>query len=268
MADLVVSQKQCSKCGETKALSEYFRTNRTKTNPDGGISSFCKACNDARNRAYREKRKMEPPRVPTVSELKCTKCLVVKPISEYSPHLLSKHGVRNVCKSCSSDYTNGRHKADPMRKREYYRRNKAAIIQSCIKYNKRISEKRNEKQRQRYATDVMYSLKRRMGNAMRYSLKTGKANKSWQSIVPYSLAELKKHLLKTMPVGYQWDDFLSGKLHIDHRIPIAAHHFESIDDIDFQKAWALENLQLLPGRQNILKGAKLLKPFQPSFSGL
>ena len=67
-----------------------------------------------------------------------------------------------------------------------------------------------------------------------------------------------------MPIGYAWDDYLNGKLHVDHKIPIKAFNFEKTSDEDFKRCWALKNLQLLPVIKNLLKGAKLSKHFQPT----
>ena len=53
---------------------------------------------------------------------------------------------------------------------------------------------------------------------------------------------------------------------IDHRIPLAAFNFKTIDDLDFHKAWHIKNLQPLGVRENRSKGAKLEKPFQPSLA--
>ena len=108
-----------------------------------------------------------------------------------------------------------------------------------------------------------------MSANVRHSLKNGVKNgRSWKQLVPYGTAELKKRLMKTMPDGYTWDDFMAGKLHVDHIIPVTAFNFASPEDIDFQRCWSLVNLRLLPARENIAKGARLSKPFQPAFIGL
>jgi len=67
-----------------------------------------------------------------------------------------------------------------------------------------------------------------------------------------------------MPRGYVWDDYMNGKLHIDHKIPVSVFNFNKTQDIDFKKCWALKNLQLLPAIENIKKNNKLNKHFQPS----
>lgn len=91
---------------------------------------------------------------------------------------------------------------------------------------------------------------------------------SWRDLVPYSVDDLIAHLKKTIPVGYCWDDLSKGLLHLDHIIPVSAFNFTSSQDIDFQKCWALKNLRIISAVENLRKGARLAKPFQPSFSGI
>ena len=71
-----------------------------------------------------------------------------------------------------------------------------------------------------------------------------KKNKCWQ-LLGYSVKELMDRLNKTMPVGYNWQDFLKGKLDIDHIRPIKLFNYNSQKDPEFKKCWALSNLRLL-----------------------
>ena len=129
-------------------------------------------------------------------------------------------------------------------------------------------EHRNEYYRQyqnkKRRADLKYNLNRRMSCAIWKTLKSNKAGRYWESLVGYTVEDLKKRLQSTMPEGYTWQDYMDGKLHIDHRIPIAAHNFDNSNQIDFRNCWALNNLQLLPAEENLIKGAKLEQPFQPS----
>lgn len=106
----------------------------------------------------------------------------------------------------------------------------------------------------------------RMGRLMYASLRSKglRKGKRWSALAGYSIDELRRHLAKTMPSGYTWDDYIAGRLHVDHIVPISVFNYSSPDDVDFKRCWAMKNLQLLPARENISKGAKLLTPFQPS----
>jgi len=43
-------------------------------------------------------------------------------------------------------------------------------------------------------------------------------------------------------------------------------NFSSPDDLDFKRCWDLKNLRPMWGTDNIKKGAKLSKPFQPALA--
>uniref|UniRef100_A0A6H1ZV35 Putative HNH endonuclease n=1 Tax=viral metagenome TaxID=1070528 RepID=A0A6H1ZV35_9ZZZZ len=127
---------------------------------------------------------------------------------------------------------------------------------------KKIKEYARQYYSKRYKTDLKFNLNSRMGSLMWYSLKKNKAGRTWKSLVSYNLNDLIKHLKKTMPEGYTWQDYLEGKLHLDHKIPISAFNFTKSEHTDFKRCWALSNLQLLPARENLVKSNKLTKPFQ------
>jgi hypothetical protein len=95
-------------------------------------------------------------------------------------------------------------------------------------------------------------------------LKGDKNGRHWEILVGYTLDKLKKHLEKTMPKGHTWEDYINGKLHIDHIIPVTAFNFSKPEHIDFKRCWSLNNLRLLPADENIRKNNKLEKPFQPA----
>jgi len=117
-----------------------------------------------------------------------------------------------------------------------------------------------------WSDPLLRKLHGRIAGNMGKSLKGNKAGYAWESLVGYSVHDLRKRLYRTMPPGNSWQDFLSGKLHIDHIIPIAAFNFRSPGDADFKRCWALKNLRLLPAKENMRKGAKLTAPHQPGLA--
>jgi len=132
------------------------------------------------------------------------------------------------------------------------------------KWRKNNHNKTREYDNKRHKTNIKIKLSHRIGNAIRKSLKGNKAGHHWEDLAGYTCNDLMKRLKKTIPKNYTWDDFIQGKLHIDHIIPISAFNFTKPEHPDFKKCWALKNLRLLPARENIIKGNKLLKPFQPA----
>jgi len=109
-------------------------------------------------------------------------------------------------------------------------------------------------------------IRKRIAAAMRKAIRQEKAGRHWEDLVDYSLEDLIKRLKATVPDGYTWeDDFVNGNnvLHIDHITPMSAFNFESAEDMDFKRCFALKNLQLLPAIENMQKSAKIEEPFQP-----
>ena len=131
-------------------------------------------------------------------------------------------------------------------------------------YNKSFKKYYKTYQSYRYKTDIKFKLSRNISRQIRRTLKIYKKSKHWEELLGYTCCDLKNHLQKTMPKGYTWQDFLDGKLHIDHIIPISVFNFTKPEHIDFKRCWALSNLQLLPARENIIKSNKLSQPFQPA----
>ena len=122
----------------------------------------------------------------------------------------------------------------------------------------------NEYYRNKRKTDLKFNLNQKISRGMKRTLKNGKNGKHWEDLVGYTMNDLIKRLKKTVPGGYNWDDFLQGKLHIDHKIPVIAFNFIKSEHPDFKRCWALSNLQLLSAKENRVKHDKLLKPFQPT----
>lgn len=77
-----------------------------------------------------------------------------------------------------------------------------------------------------------------------------------REVLGYGVPELKAHLEARFPEGMTWADFLAGKVHIDHKKPIASFNFSSVDCEDFKACWALSNLQPLWAFDNLSKGAR------------
>ena len=155
-----------------------------------------------------------------------------------------------------------------LKNKEYHKQykidNQEYIKQQNKKYYVDHKEHRKEYENKKRRMDLKYNLNRKISRAIWNTLKGNKAGRHWESLVGYTVEDLINHLKTTMPKNCTWNDYMNGKLHIDHRIPIAAHNFDNSNQIDFRNCWSLSNLQLLPAEENLIKGAKLKQPFQPS----
>ena len=90
-------------------------------------------------------------------------------------------------------------------------------------------------------------------------LKRQGSSKNGESVLQYlswTKEELEQHLVSQFTEGMTLDNY--GEWHIDHIIPQSNLLYDSMDHPNFQKCWALENLQPLWAIDNIRKGDKIL----------
>jgi len=78
-----------------------------------------------------------------------------------------------------------------------------------------------------------------------------KGGKSTFSFLPYTVDDLIKHLKSKFKDGMSWKNY--GKWHIDHIKPDCSFDYKSVEDEEFQKCWALDNLQPLWAIDNFRK---------------
>lgn len=281
MADAVVSEKQCGRCGEVKALSEFsdHKTTKDRKRPE------CRTCQSAYHKAYGSQNAVRL-RAQKAEYRRSNAEKVAESVRKWRDENRERHLANNrayyeknaetIRLRAREWHWNNRDRA-VLYSREYRAKNHEAICahdRHRSKSEARKGERRLRYQLMRpalieqYRTDAKKRLHNLMSCSIRQSLKGTKNCRSWLELVPYTIEELRVHLLKTVPAGYTWDDFMSGILHIDHIIPQSAFNFSNASDIDFQICWGLDNLQLMLGAENIRKGARLAKPFQPSLAGI
>jgi hypothetical protein len=159
-------------------------------------------------------------------------------------------------------------------KEKYEKTDKWQIVLDRYHKTEKYREKchREAKSEARQRALIKHYLKRRaiagqkLCDAMKagiyLSLKTKKNGRKWESLVNYTATELMEHLEKQFQPGMTWENY--GEWHVDHIQPRAAHYYIDSTDPDFQRCWALDNLQPLWASDNKLKSAKIVEPFQPT----
>jgi hypothetical protein len=223
-----------------------------------------------------------------MDDKKCTKCGLIKQIELFTKSKKSKSGYGSWCKTCLNKVSRAikRRKSAEYNKirRDKYKENPTSRIESNLKWMKshpenhrrtnciwmKMDRKRNNEY-YRIKGKEMYNKKKsttkgrlniNISSAIGRSVRTHKGGRHWEDIVGYTLDQLKKHLEKKFQSWMSWDNY--GQWHIDHIIPIKAFNYETPDDIDFKKCWALKNLQPLEAKENIRKSDNVNKPYQPS----
>ena len=174
-----------------------------------------------------------------VNQIVCSKCGEAKHIDEYTKDNRLIMGVASACRDCKQDqYKSWAVKDSSKIKRNFYRQ---GLINS----------------------DPKFKLRSRMSTAIYLSIRDNKNGRPWESLVGYTLNDLKSHLEKQFQTGMAWKNYGKKGWEIDHIIPIKAHNFTAPEHEDFKRCWALDNLQPLWASENCAKGAKLKKHFQP-----
>ncbi len=95
------------------------------------------------------------------------------------------------------------------------------------------------------------------------SLGDKKNGRHWEDIVGYTVKELMSHLESRFELWMMWSNYGQSKngertWSIDHIKPMSSFDFDSYDDAEFLKCWALENLRSLDHIENIKKSNKIL----------
>lgn len=101
-------------------------------------------------------------------------------------------------------------------------------------------------------------LDNRMRTAIYLALKGNKAGRSWESLVGYTIDDLKIHLEKQFDKNMSWDNcgkYEEGKFrwHIDHIKPKSLFKYKNPEDKEFKECWVLKNLRPLEAVENMRK---------------
>jgi len=225
---LIDPKKQCAKCGEAKFLDKFCRSKYTKD----GLNRKCKKCLYAERKQYLKN----------------------------NPDKAKKFNGR--WDKANPEHARARSKA-------WRESNKKRFSETVKKWRKENSERNKELQKKWHTENphkiAEYAKKRRadpikniglrIGGYMRQCLRENKAGRSWESLVGYTVKDLKNHIEKQFKPGMSWENM--SLWHIDHIIPLNYFNYQTPEDDDFKKAWALENLQPLWAKENCTKRDRL-----------
>lgn len=207
----------------------------------------------------------------------CTKCGKSYPATREFFHreVSARDGLHSWCKPCAAAYIRiynqihaeeirtahnlyrEAHKEQAVAYREAHKKEAVAVHRIWAQQNREeIAERRRKYRHQIYHGNPMVRLSRSISSRMRRALAGGKAGHQWESLVGYTLDDLMHHIEGRFQPGMSWVNHGIRGWHIDHIQPIASFHFETPDDPEFKKCWALENLQPMWWSDNRQKSAK------------
>lgn len=122
----------------------------------------------------------------------------------------------------------------------------------------RKRERQLKRQAERRANDPRVRLRQAVSTMIGTGLRKrgGSKSESWESILGYSIEDLKRHLERQFVRDMSWGNY--GKWHVDHIVPVASFKWQTTDDEDFRACWALTNLRPLWANENRSKNGKRL----------
>ncbi len=249
--DNLVQVKTCTKCGETKPVGEFPK----HAGHRDGFGSHCKICKRAADAEYRR-------RNPEKNKEDYAKRIAENPNYWSEWYADNRDEARERVKKWSQE---NKETVKAMQAAWYAENG----VEYHVAWRKKNREKLREQGRENYAKkrdDPKWKIENTIRVGIHRSLGDSKAGRHWESLVGYTVTELTDHLESRFTLGMTWDNYGLNGWHIDHIVPRSVFNYETPDDIDFKRCWALKNLQPLWGTDNISKGAKLDNPFQPSLA--
>jgi len=254
----ILTEKKCTKCKKIKKLEAFGFDNRAKD----GRQGRCRDCTKEIKRQHRRDN-LEEYRENWRIKYK------ISPEKHREESRLYRKNPKNRLKIRKTKMNWG--KANPEKIREYRQRwrkaNKERVRETARRWCKSNPEKvkeRNRKSKEKLYGTSQGKLNHCMSSAVYNALSSNKNGRGWELLVGYTVIQLKKHLEKNFKHGMSWNNYGKNGWHIDHIIPQSAFNFEKPEDIDFKRCWALKNLQPMWAKENISKGDRLQKHFQPS----
>ena len=224
----------------------------------------------------------------------CSKCQLELHLEQFSKNKTKTDGIQNKCKECEREYKkkyyeeNKEKVSERMKKhyeenkeerKKYYEENKEKVSERMKKYReenkeeiKKYREDNKEKKREydkkyreehkeerkeyikeyeknRRKTDEGFRILRRLRTRLHKVLKGKNKSASTMKLVGCTIEELLNHLEKTKVEGKDYSD-----AHVDHIRPCAS--FDLTDPEQQRECFHYTNLQWLPAKENMSKGAK------------
>ncbi len=238
-----IKTKLCRRCGKEypKTFEYFYWGNRTK----GWLYSYCRKCSAIDSKKYRDKN--------------LDKCRAIS--REYH----REH--KEQCRRNSDRWVKLNRKSVRANYKRWSDNNREKISENGRKYRENnIAKRKATKQLSSAKSNSTPKglLSNRIRAGVKSSLRGKKNGMKWESLVGYTCDDLIQHLEKLFKDGMGWHN--RDQWHVDHIIPIKAFNFTKPEHEDFKRCWALKNLRPMWAKENISKGAKLEKHFQPSLA--
>jgi len=262
--------KTCKKCGVEKEKS-FFRK-RVKPNGKVYYGNTCRQCISFSNKEYKKQYYIDNKEYINNKNAVYYENNKEKLIEENKKYyennkekILEEEKLWLESINGTKEYTEYREKCNISNKK--YRdenKEKAKEYQQLPHVRRKKTLYTNIRRRE----DVAFKLRSSVSRSVHIVLKGEKNNLSILNYLPYTIDELKQHLESLFEHWMNWENWGvynpkawddnntdTWKWNLDHIIPQSDLLYTSMEDENFQKCWALENLRPYNAKQNIIDGA-------------
>jgi hypothetical protein len=269
----------CTHCVDWKPENQFYPKG-IKTSIETGQRILCKKhLREQQNTSRRKKYKEDPEHR--------------ERINAYGKASYQKHKTKRLKQS--KEYRDTHKDEKKARDRKYYLDNRERIIEREKEYAKNHPEQvaatkrrwvennpeknrisKNKSAKKRKQTDPAFKLRKDVSSLIAKALKRNGGSKGGGScfdFLPYTVEVLKQHIENQWEPWMNWgnhgiynaktwddNDKSTWTWQIDHITPISKLPHTSMEDKNFQKAWALKNLRPLSAKRNVLEGNRRALP--------
>ena len=255
-----MSEKECTKCGEVKAFSEFGKLNRSKD----GFRSECNCCRKRYNNENKEKIKASRRRHYLENKEKINQ-------KNKDWHYANKEKANANCREYNKKnkkelqaynkeyYLKNKEKAKADRK-AYYQKNK----EKCLAGTRAYREKNLDRVRavdlagkkRRRKTDPAFKILCLLRRRVLYAIKGTDKSAPTMELLGCTAEHAKQHLENQFTEGMTWNNHGFHGWHVDHIMPCAS--FDMTDPEQQKECFHYTNLQPLWAKDNLIKGDRIL----------
>ena len=140
-----------------------------------------------------------------------------------------------------------------------YRQNNQDKIKARQEKRKDITrEKTRIRNNEKSKTDISFRILKNLRSRIRFALKKGQIKKAdtTENLLGCTVPEFRTYFTSLFTKDMSWNDFMTGKIHIDHIIPCSK--FDLTDEAQQRICFHYSNLQPLWSTDNLKKGTKII----------
>jgi hypothetical protein len=241
-------EKFCSKCNTIKPLTE-FNPRRSRNN------SFCCWCKSCQSIIAKERYLLKKEHISSLNRQ------WKQNNKEYSSVKNKEYKLKNkeiISQKSKESYLANKEKFNLKSKLNYYQNKESRSIQI-----NQWKQNNPDKVKQFRLTSYKRSMSTpsgRLNNSMtsgiNRSLRGNKQGRHWETLVGYTVNQLKSHIENQFTSDMSWDNY-GSYWEIDHKIPKSLFKYQSTNEEEFKKCWSLDNLRPLNKSINRRKYNKL-----------